>query len=171
MKNISFIALLFVAIFSVSAHASNESHRKAAEDLLDVTNARHTLDVTIQRMISLQIRQQPQMAPFRDVMVKFFNKYMSFDSLKNDYIQIYTEEFSEQELRDIIAFYKTPTGQKTIKRLPSIMQKGSQVGMSKVRMHIEEFKAMIEEESKRLKAGQEKNKNKGPNPPGNLNVK
>jgi hypothetical protein len=33
-------------------------------------------------------------------------------------IDIYVHEFSEAELKDLLAFYKTPTGVKAVKRLP-----------------------------------------------------
>ena len=43
--------------------------------------------------------------------------------------QVYGERFSDKELGDIIAFYKTPTGSKVVREMPGIMQEvGLKVG-------------------------------------------
>ena len=142
--------LMFVFLIgSVSAHAVTDAHRNAAEELLQITGLKESLNRTAEQLVDFQIRQNPQMAPYRAVFLEFFKKYMSYDNLKNDIIQIYVEEFSENELKDIIRFYKTPTGRKTIEKLPVLMSKGAQVGMANVKSHMPELKARLEEEIKK----------------------
>jgi tetratricopeptide (TPR) repeat protein len=41
-------------------------------------------------------------------------------------IDIYVEAYTEQELRDLIAFYKTPIGKKTLEKTPLLMPQGTQ---------------------------------------------
>jgi hypothetical protein len=38
-----------------------------------------------------------------------------------DAAPIYARHFTEQELRDILAFYRTPTGVKALQRLPQVL--------------------------------------------------
>ena len=61
-------------------------------------------------------------------------------------------EFAEAELRDMIAFYKTPTGQKAIAKLPALMAKGAQIGQQRIQEHLPELqeaiKKRIQEETK-----------------------
>jgi hypothetical protein len=42
-------------------------------------------------------------------------------------MDIYTDTFTKEALEGIIAFYKTPAGQKLIKKLPELMQKSMQL--------------------------------------------
>lgn len=43
-------------------------------------------------------------------------------------IDIYVEAYTEQELRDLIAFYETPTGKKVLEKTPLLMPQGAQAG-------------------------------------------
>jgi len=46
-------------------------------------------------------------------------RYMA--SVMADAPTIYARHFSAAELRDMMAFYKTPTGQKSLKAMPQVM--------------------------------------------------
>jgi hypothetical protein len=43
-------------------------------------------------------------------------------------IPIYMRHFDEQELAELVAFYKSPIGRKMIERMPEVMQEGTQIG-------------------------------------------
>jgi hypothetical protein len=154
-----YITLLLLGMTSLVFAAPTASHRKAAEELLDVTGLKTSMDRMIKQMVEMQLRQKPGMDAYRDVFLQFFSKHLGFNSIKSDFIDIYTEEFTEQELRKLIAFYNTPVGKKTITKLPILMQKGAQIGMSKVRMNQNELRDMLQAEAKRL---EEKNKTAQP---------
>lgn len=49
-------------------------------------------------------------------------------SLKEDLIPIYHKHFTGPEIKEIILFYSTELGQKTIQVMPSLMQEGMIVG-------------------------------------------
>lgn len=149
MKRCYFI-LILLALTSLPAMATPASHRQAAEELLDVSGMKGSMDRIIVQMVEMQLSQKPVLAPYREVLLQFFNKYLGFNSIKYDFIDIYIEEFSEQELKAIADFYKTPVGQKTITKLPALMQKGAQVGMTKVQMHQHELREMLQAEAKKL---------------------
>jgi uncharacterized protein len=49
-------------------------------------------------------------------------KEVDFQTLQRDLmLKLYSEYFSEQELSDLVAFYRTPTGQKTLTVIPQLM--------------------------------------------------
>ncbi|MFL6373873.1 MAG: DUF2059 domain-containing protein [Pyrinomonadaceae bacterium] len=53
---------------------------------------------------------------------EFFAKQFSFDKFVNDvFVPVYAHHFTDDELRDLIAFYKTPTGQKLVRETPQMM--------------------------------------------------
>jgi len=145
-----YIFLVLLALTPLSAMATPTSHRQAAEELLNVSGMKGSMDRIIIQMVEMQLSQKPVLAPYREILLQFFNKYLGFNSIKYDFIDIYIEEFSEQELKAITDFYKTPVGQKTITKLPVLMQKGAQVGMTKVQMHQQELREMLQAEAKKL---------------------
>jgi hypothetical protein len=60
----------------------------------------------------------------REVLDEYFKDPETQKNLKVTYASIYTEEFTEKELREMIEFYKTDTGKKVLQKLPSVMEKG-----------------------------------------------
>ena len=139
------ITLVFVLTSSVSI-ADDKSHRQAIEELFTVLNLAKTMEMSIEQILEVQMQQNVQLAPYRDVMQKFLHKYFSLESLKEELIQLYAADFTEADLKQLIAFYRTPVGQKTIEKLPKLMAQGAQLGMARVQMHQEELRHMIEEE-------------------------
>ena len=141
MKHILLKLFLFI-IISLSSNiliADQTSHRKTAEDLLISMNINHTMIKTVNKMVELEIEKNPQLSLFKDVMRDFFLKYMTGDILIDFLSGIYMEEFSENELIEITNFYKTPTGQKAIKKLPLLTQKGARWGQKQVTDNIEKL--------------------------------
>jgi hypothetical protein len=132
----------------------DEGRTAAAQELLGTMHLDKTFGESLQNMVDMQIKQNPGIAPFRKVMLDFFGKYMSWEAVKDDMAKIYAEEFTAEELKDLIAFYKTPTGQKAALRLPQLMNKGAELGMRRVQGHIQELQQTIAEEAK--KAEQQK---------------
>ena len=143
--------VLLVAFFlAISAPGfADPAAEREAEKLLDTMGMRDAFTQTISQMLEVQIQQQPELAPYRGVMVEFFNRHMSYDSVKPDLLSIYANAFTASELREINAFYATPTGRKTIELLPVLMAQGGQIGMNRVTANMGELEAMIQAESER----------------------
>ena len=91
------------------------------------------------------------MTPFKSVMMKFFQKHMSWESLEFEFIYMYSQAFTAKELKELTAFYETPTGKKTIEKMPQLMAQDAQIGAARVQENMAELQAMIKEESERLK--------------------
>ena len=101
-----------------------------------------TEDVMTQ-MLDVQIKSNPMLETKRSAMQAFFKKYMSWSSLKEEYIKIYQSEFTEAELKDITAFYKTPTGKKMAEKAGVLAIKGSSMGQQRVQEHLPELQEML----------------------------
>lgn len=147
------VLVCLLAVYPVMTMAEEKVTDKthaAAQELLEAMQIDDTFNKTIEASVDMQIQQNPMIAPYREVMLKFFAKYMSWESLKDDVAKIYTDEFTAEELKELTAFYKTPTGTKAALRLPVLMNKGAQLGISRVQEHMGELQQMIQEESKRI---------------------
>lgn len=126
--------------------------RQAAEALFKALDYAKSYDETIQRLVDSQIQQMPVLAPYKPEMLAFLNKYMSWDSIKEEVIVMYSETFTAQELRELAAFYQTPLGKKALKKMPELVAKGAAMGQQRVQAHEAEFEAMIKKARKAREA-------------------
>lgn len=62
---------------------------------------------------------------------------------------MYLQEFTEQELADMNAFYGSPTGQKVIKRLPVLVQQRNKLAAQRLQENIGELEYQIKERSEK----------------------
>jgi hypothetical protein len=134
----------------VAAQSLTDTHLQAAEELLMEMNAEQMLAESINVMIDAQLQQTPELAQFEDVMRAFLEKYMSWQCLKEHMVRLYAEAFTEQELREIVAFYRSETGRKAIELTPVLMSKGMALGQQAAQDHVPELEQMILERMQEL---------------------
>ncbi len=148
-----FAGALFVLLSASLAQAQTTaaikpSQLKAAEDLIAASNVESQMSAMYANMVTAASSQIPedQKAKFKTIMLNFLSKYMSFADLKQQMARIYTEEFTEAELKEITRFYLTPVGKKTIERLPALQQKSIAVAQQKLQAHLPELQQTIQAE-------------------------
>jgi len=146
------VLCLFVPLAARAAEPS-PGHVQAVEELLRTTKMDTLLDQTIDSVVKAQVAQNSDLAKVEGVMRQFMAKYMSWEALKPQMMALYMDTFTEQELREINAFYKTSTGQKTLTAMPGLFQKGMAIGQKAVQDHLPELQEAIQ---KKLKEGEEK---------------
>lgn len=127
------------------AAESSRNHRGKVKELFGLMEMQKIIDATLEDTISTQIKANPALAQFKDVMLEFLAKHMSWKSLEPGFIEDYMETFSQAEIEDMIAFYKTPTGAKAIAALPALMKRGARRGLESVEKHMPELQKIIEE--------------------------
>ncbi|GGK57456.1 DUF2059 domain-containing protein [Rufibacter glacialis] len=137
------VFLLVVSAGSAMAQAQS-SHYKAAETLLLTMGSPKTIDDNLQQMLTMQMEQVPAMKAAEVEVRSFFSKYMNWDAVKGDLIKLYMDEFTEKELKDMNAFYLTPTGKKLAQKQSIITMKSAQIGQSKVEPHMMELQQAIQ---------------------------
>jgi hypothetical protein len=148
-------AILMIALtLGVTAQATDFSARVEASALLDEMNLRAQLDQVVTVMLENQIKQNPNLAPYKGVMAEFFKKYMSYDSLKPDIMGIYEANFTAAELHDMRMFYATPTGKKMVNLLGEITRQSVALSAKRVQEHTGELEQMINAEAERIKQAQ-----------------
>lgn len=146
---------LGLAVFlCVCSAAFADNANEEAEKLFNILGMESALEQSMSQMLDIQLQQNPKLTAFKDVMMQFFQKHMSYDSLKPDMLRIYAETFSGQELKEINAFYSTEVGKKTIEKMPALMAQGAQIGAARVQENIGELQAMIQAEAARLQEAQ-----------------
>jgi hypothetical protein len=121
------------------------SHRAAAAELLAVTETERLVRDGISAAFDLQVRANPLLGPFRDVMQRYADKYLDWATMQPELVDVYASTFTEPELRDMIAFYRTPTGRKVVRLLPEVTARAQQVAERRVAAHLDELQQMIQQ--------------------------
>jgi hypothetical protein len=137
------VALMFSPVVALG---DDQSHRKAAEHLLLVMEVEKSLPQIANQVVDNQLQQNPQLAPQRDILQKFLTKYVNWESVKEDTITAYTQEFTEPELKKLTEFYKTPLGKKASEKMPQLAFIAGQLGLKKAQAHQAELRQMLEDQ-------------------------
>jgi len=119
------------------------SHRKAAEELLLVLEVEKSLPKVVDQVVANQVQHNPQLAPQREVLQRFLTTYVNWDSVKEETITAYTQEFTEPELKTLTEFYKTPLGKKASEKMPQLALIAGQIGLRQAQAHQTELRQML----------------------------
>ena len=101
--------------------------------LMEVTRAadmgRQMGDMLAQQIVQLSNLTTPEsVARCRVIAAETIKEMLGDDGLLDDLVPVYARNFSHQDVRDMIAFYETPLGLKTLEVMPKLMQESMQVG-------------------------------------------
>ena len=154
MPRIGVSVLLLFCLASLGS-ADSQTHRQAAEEVLRLTRVDKMLVPLIDQIQQVQIQQLQQMDLSSEAYaaaqqyLKRINdlvaREMQWQEIKNDYIGLYTDTFTEQELHQLIQFYSTPLGHKVIEKMPVLMEQSMRLGQKKMRKIMPEIQALSEE--------------------------
>ena len=125
---------------------ANEASKQAANELLEVIRFEKLMNDSINGAVQTIKQMDPNMVKHETEIRDFYQKYMGAESLRKDVVDLYAETFTENELKDIVAFYKTKTGQKTLEKIPEIMQRSMKIGQTRVMQNMGELKQLVDKE-------------------------
>lgn len=129
MKKFVFLALmLVVSLNCFSAPASKET----IDELFKVTQTEKMMDSVYGQMDGMfkqMVQEMNVTEEKKPILDSFFVKYntliiqeMSWEKLKGPMTEAYASVYTEDEVKDIIKFYKSPAGQKMVAKMPELMQ-------------------------------------------------
>lgn len=98
----------------------------AVKELLELTGAKQNMNKMLVSMVNYYKQQLPDIST--DYMDAIKNKF-NYDSLIAQIVPIYIRHLTLSDLRGLIAFYKTPLGQKMIQETPKVLQESMEIGM------------------------------------------
>lgn len=144
MKKILLVlALTFLGAGRAAAQEHTPGHLAAATDLLQLMNVQASVDASIDAMMRIQMEQNPALAPFEQTMRDFFAKYMSWEALRDRYVDLYADTYTEDELKQMAVFYRSPVGQKVARMTPDLLTRSAKLGEETVQAHMSELQQMI----------------------------
>jgi hypothetical protein len=116
----------------------------AARELLEVMHLAEVSAVAVKVALDEQIRANPQLEPFRNAMIEWGAEIFAGDEAKTAYATLYAGAFSEADLRQLVAFYRTPLGQRLANSQVTLAAKGAEIGRSLATAHQAELMARLQ---------------------------
>jgi len=143
---INTLTTLLLCLGSANLNASDSSQRQQVKTLFRLTQMEKKIQDSVDSVVQLQLRQNPQLMLHEKKVHDFFTKHIGWNALKDELADMYMRKFSEKELEEINAFYITPSGQKVIKVLPELVQERNQLAMMRLQQNIGELQKIIGEQ-------------------------
>ena len=154
MKRWIAVLVVVMAVAPCAARADEASKQAKVKELFVAMRMEHMLD-EIMTAIRRQVVQMAQGEPgaeqrtpqqqklakqFEDKAMKVVDDSVGWTALEPDYVKLYAATYSEEEIDGILAFYKSPVGQKMLDKTPEL----SAGGMNIVRSRMGDFQPKIE---------------------------
>lgn len=135
----AFVAATFFAAPALQAQtlpppAPPAENLAAAQELIQTMRAtdqfKALLPTIMANMKAAIVQNRPEMEKNYDTMMPLFTQTANarLNEFTDQLAAVYARHFSIDELHQIIAFYKTPTGQKMIAELPAIAKENMALG-------------------------------------------
>lgn len=127
--------IVFLSLSCEISFADEKSHYKAAAQLVELTFNKKAYHDNAMKFALLAIRDRYENNPktklyssiiidaIMEVMDAYINDVDTQNRVKKIYSQIYVQEFTETELREMMKFYRSKVGEKVLLKLPVIIQR------------------------------------------------
>ncbi len=152
MKKLFFISLLSLT-FALGAVAQDKV--SDLKNLFELMNSEKMIDDMMNNMLPM-LTQQASVEIQSDDDKEKFEKYMEFVMLEaknlskkvvnEEMVKIYDKHFTHEEIKDMIKFYKSPTGKKMLEKTPEMTSEMMNSMMTKYMPEFQEnLKSKLEE--------------------------
>ena len=145
--------LALAALLAVGARpaaAQEPLRHELALQLLEAMRMPEQIQASLATVVATQARLYPDVPGLPEVLREFLARYVTWDAMKEEYAELYAGAFTEEELREMTAFYRGATGQKLARATPQLTRLGAELGERTLRAHAAELDAMI---ARRVGAG------------------
>jgi hypothetical protein len=121
--------LLCAAAPAAAQEAPSPGEMQAVREFLEVTRVRDNFARTVELMLeSSMITGDEDLPPgFADLMREFMGEHFTYEVLEPGFVRVYTELFTEEEIRALTAFYRTPAGQRFVELTPELTARTQEV--------------------------------------------
>jgi hypothetical protein len=163
MKPRLWMSVTFLAFaFRTSAHADESTKAAKIDELMRITkvesiSAQVGGQIRAMMMNQLNAAGLPEeskagAAGMMNKVIAQVEERMSWDKLKPEYMKVYGDVFSEEEITGIVAFYKTPIGRAMLAKMPQLMSKSMEIGQRRMADLIPEVQRRMQEVMQKYKS-------------------
>ena len=89
--------------------------------------------------------QKAQIADFQKKISGKLKDELSYAKMKDIYLRVYQETFTQDEINSIIAFYGSPAGKAMVEKVPVAMQKAGSLMQARIGPMTQKIQAMMDQ--------------------------
>lgn len=163
LKGLVFVLTLVPA--AVPAEESPQSKREMVEEMMLLMDVDAMVDTIYSQMdqVMQNMGREMGVAPEEQVLLDKYTAKMtaimkaevSWRKMKEPIIAVYQNYFTTQELSDMLAFYKSASGQSMLKKMPEVMKASMVVSQDMMRTVLPQIQQVSQELAEELKAQRE----------------
>jgi hypothetical protein len=90
-------------------------------------------------MLDAQISTNPELREYRSILEDWANDIFTTDEAAQAFAGLYAETFTEEELRDLVAFYQSRTGRRVTSEQTRVTRRAEQIGRDLAEAHSDEL--------------------------------
>ncbi len=152
------VGILIIIAAALPTGAHDQSRRALAEELLNVVQVKENTEKTfamMKQVVDAQLEKiksaagptdkSAEISARIDKIMDLVKQEFSWEKMKDQYITLYADTFTEAELKDIIAFYKTQSGQAFIKKQPELMKRSMELAQKRMGEIMPKIQTMTKE--------------------------
>ncbi|MGF6393865.1 DUF2059 domain-containing protein [Pseudomonas plecoglossicida] len=153
-------AAVALACASGQVLAATPSHNAAAEKFLTLANADKLgtpVYMQVQQMFAQRFAQtkapaskQPVLQSYQAKANAALDSAIGWNKLKPKMVDLYTQTFTEQELKDLVKFYESPLGKKVLTQMPKVTQQSAQLTQQSLEPAVPVVNKLLEDMTKEL---------------------
>ncbi|WP_051484600.1 DUF2059 domain-containing protein [Shewanella waksmanii] len=135
--------------------AAASSHQAAAKALLQATYAEDVIDQALYQLKSSyahMLKDMPLKRQHRELETAYRQRafdlakqQLDWASIEPAFIELYMQTYSEQELLELSAFYRTETGKKYLKHMPATLRQTSAIVQQQMQNINQQFSQIVTE--------------------------
>jgi len=112
--------LVVVLVLTVlpSVQADEKRHRQLAEEYFSLSGYQKQLATFHEQSAEAYVGANQEYKDHRAAIQRAYGKVYSFEKLKPEMVQILMKHFTEEELVELIQFFKSPIGKKLFEKTP-----------------------------------------------------
>lgn len=163
MKALRLLCSAFLLLtLAGQAQADAASHAANAEAFLKLAKAdKLTVPVyaQVQQMLAQSFTQAKAPESKRAVLERYqakanaeLDKVVAWSVLRPELVKLYVDAFTEQELKELLAFYQSPLGKKVLERMPMLTAESARMTQGRLQQAVPQVNKLVQEMTKELGA-------------------
>jgi hypothetical protein len=154
-----FLLLALLSIAGAAARADEASKARKVEELFAVARLEEMFSQSMTMAMNqvktsvmqetLGVNLPPEKAKLLEEMQgkveAVVRTALSWDQMRPQYIKLYADAFSEGQLDELLAFYRSPAGQAMVSSSPMLMKRGAEIAQQRMTAAQPELKRLVEE--------------------------
>ena len=156
----AFCAALILTCGSAQVLADAKSHAADAEHFLLLARADKLavpVYAQVQQMFAQRFAESNAPQSEKAVLETYqaqanaaLEQAVGWDKLKPDMVKLYTSNFNEQEMKDLIRFYESPLGKKVLEKMPTLTAQSAQLTQGKLEAAVPKVNQLLAEMTTKL---------------------